>query len=202
MNRKLIYTILGLCALLALMTLLFRGALHQTGTVKLTKVPSEMALTIDGKTASGSTFTLSTGTHKIAGKFDGFTDKTIKINVKSGQTITSEFFLDVKDNVGYAWLINHPLEGALTSGKSSKEFDKNSEKALKDTPFIRELPQYGPNFRIDYGNSLKRPTDSSAVAIYIQASTPIGRQNALDLIRQLTYDPSDMEIIFTSLAGN
>ena len=200
-NRTLLFIIVGIVGLLFVMAVIFQGTGLSKGTVILDKVPSDLTVTVDGKSAGDGDLQLRAGTHKITGARDGFADKTITVTVKAGDSISKDLFLGANSPVGQSYLINHPFEGAKTSSGSSQEFDRNSELAVKNTPFIKELPQYGPDFRIDYGNSIKYPDTGGAIGIYIQASTPTGRQNALELIRQLNYDPADMEIIFTSLTG-
>lgn len=201
MTRKILLGALGLGVLIFIIGIITQGGINQQGRLKLTLVPSDMTLTIDGKPVTGNEFELKSGSHKLTGKRQGFGDKTITVDVKTSQTTTKEFFLGANSELGMNYLINHPLEGALTSAQSSKDFDRRSEAAMENTPFIRELPQYGPDFRIDYGASEKHTDKEGIVGIYIKALTPTARQNALELIRQLGYDPSDMEIIFTSLTG-
>lgn len=201
MTRKLLFGAIGIFVLIFIISVITQGGINRQGSLKLTLVPSDMSLTIDGKPVTGSEFKLKSGSHKVTGKRQGFADKTLTIDIKTSQTTTKDFFLGANSELGMNYLINHPLEGALTSAQSSKDFDRRSEAAMEKTPFIRELPQYGPDFRIDYGPSVKHTNNEGVVGIYIKALTPTARQNALDLIRQLGYDPSDMEIIFTSLTG-
>jgi len=56
-----------------------------------------------------------------------------------------------------------------------------------------------PQYKILYGRSLKYPNDLSKGAIYIYSSSVQNKHDALQMIYDIGYDPSDYEIVFKEI---
>ena len=169
------------------------------GYVNLTKAPSDMKLFVDNKevkTDATGVLEIAPGKHTLKGTRTDFVEREISITVKEDDTIDTELFLDPLNAVGNQYLLDHPDEAALYSAKSSQEFDKTVKIMLENSPIVQELPIIDPNWRMDYGESVKHTDIDGAIAIYIYATSPEARQNALGWMRLQGYDPSDYEIIF------
>lgn len=70
-------------------------------------------------------------------------------------------------------------------------------------PITKNLPlDISPEYRIDYGTSIKYPNDPSKIALYISANSSLNKHAALQAIYLFGYDPSDYEIIFQPLETN
>lgn len=170
-----------------------------TGEVALQLAPRDMRLFVDGKAVEANEediLTLSPGKHTIKGQRTDFIENSITVEVKQNETQDALLLLDPLNAVGQQYLNDHPEESGLYSHKSSAEFDKSVETMTENSPIVSDLPIIDPNWRMDYGASVKHRETDGAIAVYIYAATPEARQNALGWMRLQGYDPSDYEIIF------
>lgn len=169
------------------------------GSLQVNAVPNDSTVTIKGHTLkSNELISLRAGTYTVSVSRHGFATTTETTTIKSRKTQTIQVFLSANSNEGQDWLRTHPDQVALIEGRGSTVYDQLSATNTAKYPIIKQLPLYDPRFRIDYGSSEEHPNDSNAIALYINALDPSGRQAALQLIRSLGYDPSDMEIVFTT----
>lgn len=70
----------------------------------------------------------------------------------------------------------------------------------KTYPITNNLPlDISPEYKIEFGSSVKYPNDPSKIALYISSNSNKNTHAALQAIYLFGYDPSDYEIIFQPL---
>ena len=64
-------------------------------------------------------------------------------------------------------------------------------------PITNVLPiDVSPQYKIEYGRSKKYPNDYSKGAIHIRSASTRDKNDAVEMIYDAGYDPSDYELIF------
>lgn len=171
--------------------------LQLQGNLQVDVTPNDSTITINNhKVVQGKVIGVNQGTYTLKVSREGFATQSQKFTIKNRESKEIKIYLLSNSSIGDQWLNLHPEQATEIEGTGSRAYDKLSAQNTTKNPFVSELPIYDPRFRIDYGLSQEHPDDSNAVAIYITSSSPIGRQTALQSIRDNGYDPSDMEIIF------
>lgn len=171
--------------------------LQLQGALQVDVVPNDSTITLNGhKIPQGKAIGVNQGTYTLKVSRNGFATQTQTVTIANRDKKDIKIYLLANNDIGQHWLDLHPEQAIEIEGTGSQAYDKLSTQNTNNTPIVSQLPIYDPQFRIDYGLSEEHPNDSNAVGIYITALTPLGRQLALQAIRDNGYDPSDMEIIF------
>ncbi len=208
--RKVIYIGAAVVAFILIVFIFILGlqSKDKTATIDVqSAVPTDANVTIDNqKVNSNGKVGVKPGQHTVVAKRNGFTDKTVNVTSKAGETQTVRLLMSPNGDVGYQWLRDHPDSAVEWEGQQGQRFDQNSANATQENPLIAYLPEIRPTWRIDYGKSVKTPDDPKALAIIITyGGAEIDKQNALQWIRDQGFDPSKYEIIFklppTSVGG-
>ncbi|HSX00993.1 MAG TPA: PEGA domain-containing protein, partial [Candidatus Saccharimonas sp.] len=180
MNTRFQLIIGAALAALLLISLTIVGitALNPTGTLNLTVVPSDAAITIDGKTkAKAGNLTLTPGNHTLALSRDGFTAKTVTVTITAKQTTSQTVVLAVANQAGQNYFKNNPDEESQLEGITGAEAAKQGQIITQNNPLIQLLPYHGNNYSIDFGTSKKYPDDPDATAVYISYVGDSGKAN-------------------------
>ena len=199
--RKTIYIIVGLVALGLVVIVFILGLQSRDKTASIeiqSAVPNDAKVTIDGGgVGSNSKNGVTPGKHTVVAKRDGFEDKTQEVEVKQGETKIIRLLMTPNSQVGYEWMRAHPDLAVEYEAMVGQQFGVQSQKTVDANPLIQNLPEIHPTWRVDYGKSVAYPNDPNKVAIIITyGGTEIDKQNALDWIKSLGYNPASLEIIF------
>ena len=199
--RKIIYISAGLLALgiIILVFVLGLQSRDKTASIEIqSAVPNDAKVTIDGGgVGSNSKNGVKPGKHTVLAKRDGFEDKSQEVDVKEGETKIIRLLMTPNSQVGYEWMRAHPDLAVEYEAMVGKEFGEQSTKTVDANPLIANLPEIHPTWRVDYGKSVAYPNDPNKVAIIITYGGPeIDKQNALNWIKSLGFNPADYEIIY------
>jgi hypothetical protein len=199
--RKLIYISAGLLALGIIIVVFVLGlqSRDNTSTIEIqSAVPTDAKVTIDdGGVGSNSKNGVKPGKHTVVAKRDGFEDKTQEIEVAQGETKIIRLLMKPINQTGYEWMREHPDLAVEYEAMVGQQFSTQSTKTVDANPLIANLPEIHPTWRVDYGKSVAYPNDPNKVAIIITYGGPeIDKQNALNWIKSLGFNPADYEIIY------
>lgn len=199
--RKVIYIAVGLLALgiVILVFVLGLQSRDKTSTIEIqSAVPNDAKVTIDGNNVgSNSKNAVTPGKHTVVAKRDGFEDKTAEVDVKQGETKIIRLLMKPINQTGYDWMRAHPDLAVEYEAMVGQQFATQSAKTVDANPLIANLPEIHPTWRVDYGKSVAFPNDPNKVAIIITyGGTEIDKQNALNWIKSLGFNPADYEIIY------
>lgn len=172
--------------------------LTYTAAVKIEAAPLTSNISINGQAAKQGITKLRPGDVTIKVTMPGFDDYTTKINVADKETKYVGVLLKSNDPSTADWYDKHPEDQSMAEGIASKLHDASSQKQIEAEPFLKELPftAAGFEFKIDYGAP---PANSNKPTIYIQADTQAARDDALTWITYRGYDPSKMNIVYSTM---
>lgn len=159
--------------------------------VGVTVYPEDSTVYVDGKYSPGNTAYVTPGQHTFVAQKTGFDDARITLVVDTSTQSVTLLPTPVSDEA-IAWTKQNGVQ-AKREELGGVEANQRGL-ALRDRyPIIDDLPYtaIGGPFQIDYGFT---GTDDSEVFILIHNSTPSGRQNALQWIRDQGYDPTLLDI--------
>lgn len=168
---------------------------NKTG-VNIQVVPNGARISINNRgTKEGFTKTVVGRVH-IEVSLKGFESTSQDIDVSAGETRFAGFALVPNTPETADWYDKHTKDKIEAEGLSSKTFDDLSNNATKKQPFVKDLPYIGPadEYRIDYGPDPNGK--STEQVVYITAGSQIGKDDALNWIRDQGYDPATMTIIY------
>lgn len=179
---------------------------NNTAKIKTTIfiVPSDAKLVLDnGVSISNGINMLTPGNHTITASRTGFKSKTLSLIVQKESANILASLLDTSSDVGTKYIQDSPGEITKLETLGSQSYSSNSATMGNNYPIITQLPlDISPEYRIDYGMSIKYPNDPSKIALYISADSSPNKHAALQAIYLFGYDPSDYEIIFQPLETN
>ena len=199
--KKLIYIAIGILALGLIIVVFVLGLQSRDKTANIeiqSAVPNDAKVTIDGNgVGSNSKNGVTPGKHTVVAKRDGFEDKTQEVEVKQGETKVIRLLMKPNSQVGYEWMRAHPDLAVEYEAMVGQQFAQQSQKTTDANPLIANLPEIHPTWRVDYGKSVAYPNDPNKVAIIITyGGAEIDKQNALNWIKSLGFNPADYEIVY------
>lgn len=169
-----------------------------TATVNIEATPLSSSVTIDGHHVSQGVNKVRPGIIVVTVSLTGFGDFSTKVKIAANETKYVGAILQSNTSDTANWYEQHPEDQTMAERIASKQFDATSQKQIKAEPFLKELPftAAGFEFKIDYGAP---PANSDKSTIYIQSDTQTGRDDALIWIRSHGYDPTKMNIVYTTI---
>lgn len=168
-------------------------------TIKI--APSDSIITIDNKiNAKNGTVRLSPGKHSFVFKREGFIEVKDTITVYKTEPNLVIKGLTPNSAEGDKYVNQHPKEYEEIGQIGDQEAERTGILLTEKNPLILDLPaDVSPQYRIDYGVSVRYPDDQTKIAIYISSASAKDKSNAIQIIYDLGYDPSDYEIIFREM---
>ncbi|HSX48132.1 MAG TPA: hypothetical protein VLF41_01340 [Candidatus Nanoarchaeia archaeon] len=171
----------------------------QMGTLDLTIVPQDAQIILDGKgTIKPGTTSLGAGQHSLSFSRDGFGSQTTSVDIQKGQKNIQQIVLQITGTAGLQYYADHPDQAREAEGISGQKISDQASSIQQKDPIIAQLPFFRREWRVDYGKSQKHPEDPNAIALYITVASDADKQDALDWIRSVGYDPNKYEIIYQS----
>jgi hypothetical protein len=196
-NKPLILIIGTLVLLLFLLILSIPISRSNKAKVDIVVGPSTASVTVDGKKVSGNSVYVSKARHMFVATLDGFTTNKQVLNVESDTTV--RLLLNPVTEDAKQLLEDHPSLQLDRERIGSAEFAETSREITQKYPYLSKLPISGARFTVSYGTAqqTKNNNKNQAIAIYINASDPGERRNAIkNLVDTLNVDPSSIEIVF------
>lgn len=192
-NRKLISIIIAAGALLFLYGVFVQLGKAGSTSVTITVVGNNPTLTVNGKKMSPGKMYLKQGDYDVVADASGFQSarKTITVGKES---VTAAFLLTPVTEAAKTWAAQHNREYLEAEKAAGAQTQKEGEAFTDANPITRYLPQktsyYSLNYRVD---------DKQQVIIQVGATTPLGRQVAIEKIRSIGFDPTDFKVEFTDV---
>ncbi len=190
--------ILGIAGMAFIATITL-GATSSAGFfIQIAAAPSGASILIDGNNAKAGRNQVQWGDHVVTVSKDGFATQTQNVTTNSKEAYVDAVLIPNSPTTKN-WYDSHPSDQQLAQGISSQAADRNGAAYVRANPFLNQLPTlYGDGnggfVNIAPGAALP---GSSQPAIYISASTPVFRQDALTYIRSHGGKPADMDLVFS-----
>lgn len=158
---------------------------------RLTIIPKEAVITINEQKTGQGVLYLSPGEYTIVTKHEDFDTSTITKNLtKSGEL---SLVLTPVNQAGRKLLKKYDEEILELERKAGLDAQKEGQELTDKNPLLRELPYstsyYSINYRLAEGNS-------GRVVVEIGGGGALGRQVALEKIRNWGFKLGDYEIVF------
>jgi len=160
--------------------------------------PYDATVKIDGKLIKvNKKIYVTPGQHTITAHRADFTDQSQQFTSTKGKATKITIYLNAANDNGLQWIKDHPDVQQMYEGHSSAQYDAQTQKNNEAEPFVQLLPYIAPGFefRIDYGSP---DAGQSKPVIYVQADTQQAKDDALEWIRNQGYDPSTLNIQYTT----
>jgi len=193
--------VIGLVAAVLIVIFLFSLIANSGKTaVTVEVIPNDANLTMNGKTVKPGTLRLSPGEYTVEAAKDGFETDTYTVTVGDENLEVGLIPTPVSDEA-LAWLNENPEIQLRREELGGQRAAQRGLAFEAETPLLTQLPhnsilpykgEYGP-FSVDYGPSRER---EFGIFLLISNSSPDGRRNALEWIRDQGYDPTDFEIVY------
>lgn len=162
--------------------------------VSIETIPNDASIYISGKKISNGDNYIKKGTYLISVKRPGFETINETIIIPSGG-VDIGFAPEPVSTESKKWIQENPNIQKKREAIGGKMAAVRGGFLKQNTPIIVDLPYVsidGP-FSIDYGISNERKYKSF---LDVNNSTPVGREAAIQWIRDSGYDPTDFDIRF------
>jgi hypothetical protein len=168
-----------------------------TASVEIDAAPLSSTITIDGHHGHQGTTHIKPGIVTVTVARKGFKTSSTRLTISAHGSEYIGVILEPNSSDTAGWFDSHPDDQKMVEKISSRKFDINSKKQVEAEPFIKLLPYTGAGFefQIDYG---KPAPGTSKPVIIIQADTQEAKDDALLWIQGQGYDPSTMNITYTT----
>lgn len=182
-------------ALIVIYLLIIDARHAKLSKVVINVIPNDSLVTIDGAKSKAGTKYLEPGRHTYVASKSGFKTYTISLDTEKGKPTTINLLPGPNSTAAYQWLGDNPAIQTEREGLESQNVALIQQALQKNYPILKDLPLDTVNYQIDYGQSVKYPSDPTKIALYIVA-TPVHQDMALQWIKYKGYPPSSFEIIF------
>lgn len=185
-------------AVLIVLGAMFYGGIKNQGkvSIKLLSVPTDAQIKINGVIFPVGDVYLAPGPYKIEASKQGFDNYSYTTNVldKSGQSVVVLLYPNTPETEKWAAdnkKLYTDLENIAGQQASDQGFDYQ-----KKNPIVADLPYSNYLFTIGYRTD---PSDLSGDSIIIDiVSSPSRREEAIQQIRNMGYDPVNYKINFNN----
>lgn len=155
----------------------------------------DTTLTVNGKGVSEGTIELEPGTYTVTASHKGFKSETRTVTLTEEERITLGFILTSNSPETTSYYEDNPSEARKAEGITGQKSEAAASSKVHALPLLKRLPREERNrYLITYGQSLKKPDDTSAAVIYIEYKDESGKTAAENWIRYQGYDLSSLEI--------
>ena len=166
--------------------------------------PTTAIIDVNGKKINKDKFynlELPPGDYDIKVYATNFSDKTQKVNVKNGEVTSVYIKLDPSNNAGEL-LLKDRDEAKIREEVSTNLYYLSSSAQNDQNPIMKYLPAVTADWRVDYGNSVSKPDDPSAITVYVTTYSDQDRQLALNWIKSKGVDPASLDIVYRYFEGS
>lgn len=199
MIRKniIVFTIILIILITTGILLISNGSGLNNSYIETLVTPVGSAVKIDGHGVTSGKHNLKPGNHVVTASKNGFVTQQQTIILKNNEARFAGFVLVSSSPNTVNWYKQHPTDQSLGESIASRNFDQTSKDATVANPLLKKLPYIGPgfSFRIDYGVPSSK-TKINQTGIYVRYETELGKQAALQWIKNQNVDPSTLDIIY------
>lgn len=192
--KKEIFSITALvfCLLIIYAIWIGIGRIGKVG-VEFHLVPYSAAVTINGTQYGDGTQYIPTGTYAAKITHEGFkpTDVTLIVAANKTKNIMA-VSLTPESDAAKKWAESHRDDYARNEPYGAEQARADGQYMRDKDPIINKLPYEHPYYKIAY----KREADRS-ITVTILTESPRYRLAAVNKIRELGFDPTDLTIEFT-----
>ena len=161
--------------------------------VTVAVVPSDAHTTVNGQSVSSGTVYLAPGKYSIKSSKDGFADYSSDQQIEANQA-TIVVSLTAQSDEAKKWADDHQSDYLANESLAGQAADTFSSDFRDKNPIVNVLPYDNYIFTIGYENDQSDPTNNSVI---ITVDAPEGYRNAaIEQIRSLGYDPTNLNIKF------
>jgi hypothetical protein len=160
-------------------------------------VPGDATIVVEGKEYKPGKIHVEPGVREITASSDGFASLTQRITVTEKLT-PLVFALTPESEEAREWAKENNklyLEAEAAGGVAAQQ---QAQAAEERYPILSHLPYNGSFYKINYAVEDKQ---KNTIYIRIDATSAMGRQVALDQIKEWGYEPADYKIIFPGHAN-
>ena len=173
------------------------GKVLDTG-IHIQIVPtSDSTITVNGKKVREGAVELKPGTYEVKVSHAGFETQSRTVTLADGDSVAMGIVLvsNSAETADYYKENNSDAMKAETiAGQKSAAAGTSKTNTL---PLIKKLPKIEKGrYKITYGDSVAKPNDLSAVALYIDYVDDASKASATNWITYQGYNPSSIEIIY------
>lgn len=154
--------------------------------------PTDAIVRIDGKKVSRGTVYLDPGVYQIEASREGFREISDKLRTNSMSSYG--IMLEPESEEAKQWVDDNPKDYEQARILSQEALRESGEVFAEKNPITRHLPYRTFQYVIGYQRDPSDPSNNSII-ITIDAGEGY-RQSALYRIRQLGFDPTDLNINF------
>lgn len=161
--------------------------------VKVASVPGNLTVLVNGQKRGGSTIYLSPGTYEIAAKKEGFADYSQSLTVTANEPSKTLFIVLTPDSESARkWAQENRSRYLAIEKRAGEEADRQGATFVDDHPIVQQLPYRGSLYNIDYSYD----EQTKEFKLQITSPNPLGRQVAIETIKNWGYDPTDYIVEF------
>lgn len=167
--------------------------------IKLLVVPTQATILINGNSFSNGVIDLKPGKYTLKASYSGFKSEQESFVLKPKQSLVVGLVLlsnSPKTNNFYKL---HPNQEQLSEAVADNLTNQFSKQSINNEPIIKFLPHNGPNYsyNINYANNPNNPTKPF---IQITTNNPLSIDAAIEWIRSLGYQISNLNLQFINQA--
>ena len=167
--------------------------------IKLLIVPTQATILINGNSFSNGVIDLKPGKYTLKASYSGFKSEQESFVLKPKQSLVVGLVLlsnSPKTNNFYKL---HPNQEQLSEAVADNLTNQFSKQSINNEPIIKFLPHNGPNYsyNINYANNPNNPTKPF---IQITTNNPLSIDAAIEWIRSLGYQISNLNLQFINQA--
>lgn len=192
-NRKLAAIIFAVVLSVTLYGAYLQYARSGKTGVNITIVADTPTLTINGQKSTVGKLYLKPGTYEMKAEAAGF-DSAQKTVTVGKDEVTTSFLLTPVSEAAKTWALQHNGAYLQAERQAGEETRKEGEAFTAANPITQYLPQKTSYYAINY-----RLDDKQQVVLQISATTPLGRQVAIEKIRSFGFDPTNYKVEFTDI---
>lgn len=163
--------------------------------LEISVVPDDAVVVIDGKEYRNGKNTVQPGTYMATANREGFVSLTQEVTI-TDTLQTLMFSLTPESEEAKQWAAKNQ-EAYSEAEAAGGEAALQQGQALRDRyPLVSKLPFDGSFYEINYA-ILDR--EKNTIYIRIDTTSPMGRQVALEQIKEWGFQPTDYQIVFPGL---
>jgi len=165
-------------------------------------VPTDSNVKINGKGIKSGATALDPGTYTVAASRKGFESQSRTVTIQQGDHIIVGLILSSNDESTADYYEKNASEAREAEGITGQQSATTAGTRINKLPLLKVLPRrVVDRYSITYGQSLKKPNDSTASVIYIQYVDEKAKTAAQNWIRYQGYNPDELEIDYSIKSG-
>jgi len=172
------------------------GSADKTAYITVTAAPSDSKVTLNNKSGQLGLNTVAPGNYSVTISRDGFASVTKNVTAVKGQDTPVAFALTPDRADTANWYLTHSQDATTAQNITNSQYSSVANyKATQ--PISSILPYTAGGFEF----TIAEDPDSDDVnnpLIYIEADTPSAQQDALTWIKNQGYDPSKLNLKYST----